>query len=242
MTADQLKSSILQQAVQGNLVPQDPNDEPASVLLERIRIEKEQMIKDGKIKKEKNPFCIFRGSDNLFYEKIGDNKTVCIDDEIPFEIPDSWEWARMGTIVSISSGNGLTSDKMDKTGPYPVYGGNGIMGYHTDFNVNRPTLVIGRVGYYCGSTHITPEKAWVTDNAFITRFSENNMYMQWLKLFIDSLELRNRASSTAQPVVSGKLIYPILIPIPPLAEQKRIVAKINPLFVDIDTLKNCVTG
>ena len=98
MTGQQLKNSILQMAVQGKLVPQDPNDEPASVLLERISKEKEQLIKDGKIKKEKNPSYIFRGADNLPYEKIGKNEPVCIADEVPFEIPESWEWVRWGTL------------------------------------------------------------------------------------------------------------------------------------------------
>ena len=98
MTGQQLKNSILQMAVQGRLVPQDPNDEPASVLLERIRKEKEQLIKDGKIKKEKNPSYIFRGADNLPYEKVGKNEPVCIADEVPFDIPESWEWVRWGTL------------------------------------------------------------------------------------------------------------------------------------------------
>jgi type I restriction enzyme S subunit len=99
MTGQQLKNSILQMAVQGKLVPQDPNDEPASVLLERIRAEKEKLIKEGKIKKEKNPSVIFRGADNLPYEKIGKNDPVCIADEVPFEIPESWEWVRLGNLT-----------------------------------------------------------------------------------------------------------------------------------------------
>ena len=94
MTGQQLKNSILQMAVQGKLVPQDPNDEPASVLIERIREEKERLIKEKKIKKEKNPSFIFRGADNLPYEKVGKNEPVCIADEVPFDIPDSWEWVR----------------------------------------------------------------------------------------------------------------------------------------------------
>ena len=99
MTGQQLKNSILQMAVQGKLVPQDPNDEPASVLLERIRAEKERLIKEGKIKKEKNPSIIFRGTDNLPYEKVGKNEPVCIADEVLFEIPESWEWVRLKNLV-----------------------------------------------------------------------------------------------------------------------------------------------
>ena len=104
MTGQQLKNSILQMAVQGKLVPQDPNDEPASVLLERIRAEKEALIKAGKIKKEKNPSVIFRGADNLPYEKVGKNEPVCIADEVPFDIPDSWEWVRFCNVVNYSMG------------------------------------------------------------------------------------------------------------------------------------------
>ena len=99
MTAEQLKNSILQMAVQGKLVPQDPNDEPASELIKRIREEKENLIKEGKIKKEKNPSYIFRGEDNIPYEKVGKNEPVSIADEVPFEIPDSWEWVRLSEIV-----------------------------------------------------------------------------------------------------------------------------------------------
>jgi len=104
MTGQQLKNSILQMAVQGKLVPQDPNDEPVSVLLERIRAEKEQLIKEGKIKKEKNPSVIFRGADNLPYEKVGKNEPICIADEVPFDIPENWEWVRFKNLVSYNMG------------------------------------------------------------------------------------------------------------------------------------------
>lgn len=115
MTGQQLKNSILQMAVQGKLVPQDPNDEPASVLLERIRAEKEQLIKEGKIKKEKNPSVIFRGADNLPYEKVGKNEPVCIADEVPFDIPESWEWVRFSNIIELQSGQDMTPDKYNST-------------------------------------------------------------------------------------------------------------------------------
>lgn len=102
MTAQQLKNSILQMAVQGKLVPQDPNDEPASVLLERIRAEKEQLIKQKKIKREKNPSVIFKGADNTPYEKIGD-EVRSLADEVPFDIPDSWEWCRFSSLITLLS-------------------------------------------------------------------------------------------------------------------------------------------
>ena len=118
MTAQQLKNSILQMAVQGKLVPQDPNDEPASVLLERIRAEKERLIKEKKIKREKNPSVIFKGTDNTPYEKIGD-EVRSLADEVPFDIPDSWEWVTLQTIATSSLGK--TLDKAKNKGDLKPY-------------------------------------------------------------------------------------------------------------------------
>ena len=122
MTAQQLKNSILQMAVQGKLVPQDPNDEPASVLLERIRAEKEELIKAGKVKKDKKSSEIFRGaSRNLpyaFCEQIG-KEIRDISDEIPFDIPDSWEWVHLDHIAV--SDLGKTLDKAKNTGEFQPY-------------------------------------------------------------------------------------------------------------------------
>lgn len=215
---DDLQKSVLQLAIQGRLVPQCAKEGNAEDLYKQIQAEKQKLIKEGKIKKEKPLPPI-------------------ADDEKPFEIPKSWKWVRLGEVLSISSGDGLTLKEMDKTGIYPVYGGNGITGYHNSFNINKKTLIIGRVGFYCGSTHITHGKAWITDNAFITTFNENKIEIMWLKFFIDYLNPKKKASSTAQPVISGKLIYPMLMPLPPLAEQKRIVAKIEELLPLCDKLK-----
>ena len=229
-----LKKSILQEAVQGKLVPQDLSDEPAEALLERIRAEKQRLIKEGKIKKAKHESIIFR-RDNSHYEKL-DGVERCIDEELPFEIPETWAWVRIGTILSVSSGDSLTVAQMNSAGSIPVYGGNGIAGTHDKWNVCHRTLVIGRVGYYCGATHITEPFAWVTDNAFITHFDEELLQMKWLKFLIDYLEPRKRASSTAQPVISGKLLYPMLVPIPPLNEQHRIVQRIEELLTMVKGL------
>ena len=226
---NQLKCSILQEAIQGKLIPQDPNDEPASVLLERIKDEKERLIKEKKIKRNKNKSYIYKNN-NHYYEKIGNNEPQCIDDEIPFEIPESWVWTRLGNIISISSGKNLTSKKMDDNFSIPVYGGNGVTGYYNDFNITEKTLIIGRVGANCGNVHISVEKAWVTDNAFITTFPKCCINMQFLRYLLIYLNLRNYSSSTAQPVISGKKIYPILFPLPPFNEQMRIVNKIEEIL------------
>ena len=100
MNGKQLKNSILQWAIQGKLVPQDPNDEPASVLLDKIRQEKERLIKEKKIKRDKNASIIYRGEDNSYYEKLlATGEVKCIDEEIPFEIPQGWEWGRLRDII-----------------------------------------------------------------------------------------------------------------------------------------------
>ena len=215
---EDMKKSLLQYAVQGKLVEQREEEGTAQELFKEIQKEKQRLIKDGKIKKEK-PL------------------PEITDDEKPFDIPDNWKWCRLGSIISISSGDGLTSKEMSESGIYPVYGGNGINGHHNFYNISKRTLVIGRVGFYCGSTHITESKAWVTDNAFITTFDEDRIDMKWLKFYIDYLNPRKKASSTAQPVISGKLIYPMLVPLPPLAEQKRIVEKLEQLLPLCDRLK-----
>ncbi|HCB2600498.1 TPA: restriction endonuclease subunit S [Citrobacter koseri] len=201
-----LRELILELAVRGKLVPQDPNDEPASVLLKRIAAEKAELVKQGKIKKQKP------------LPKIS-------DEEKPFELPEGWEWTRFGNIFKVSSGDALTSNQMNTLGEYPVYGGNGINGYHDSYNVAKRTLVIGRVGYYCGSIHITPNHAWVTDNAFITHFSESNFDLDYVEILLKATNLKEDESATAQPVISGRKIYPIVLAVPPLEEQRKIAKK-----------------
>lgn len=212
MTAEQLRNSILQEAISGRLVPQDPNDEPASVLLQRIREEKAQLVKEGKLKKK----------DLL--------ETPITEDEKPFEIPASWEWCRVQQVIKVKSGDGLNVRSLNDKAQYPVYGGNGINGTYHQYNVEADTLVIGRVGFYCGAVHKTYGKAWVTDNALIVSFVKTGIYVDFLKYVLTWLKIRRTSNSTAQPVVSGKGIYPLIFPLPPLAEQKRIVAKLEELL------------
>ena len=169
------------------------------------------------------------------YEKLNGIE-YCIDNEIPFEIPENWCWIRLGSLLKIESGNGLTSREM-KEGNIPVYGGNGITGYHNSQNVFSETVVIGRVGYYCGSVHITPSAAWVTDNAFITTYPEKYINREYLVYTLRHMNLGKNNNATAQPVVSGKKIYPLLFPLPPLAEQFRIAKKLNEVLNEIEKLK-----
>ena len=223
-----LKKSILQEAIQGRLVPQITEEGTAKELLEQIKKEKQKLVKEGKLKKSAlASSVIFRGDDNKYYEQVGKN---CVDiiEELPFDLPNNWTWCRLGNLVSITSGENLTSKQMHN-GKIPVYGGNGITGYHSKANIFEETIVIGRVGYYCGSIHLTPCQAWVTDNAFITQYSKL-LNRDFLIYLLTALNLGKCCNATAQPVVSGKKIYPLLIALPPFKEQQRIVAQIEKLF------------
>lgn len=148
------------------------------------------------------------------------------------ELPGGWVWTRLGEIISVHSGEGLTSYQMDQSGIFPVYGGNGITGYHNKFMFEESKLIIGRVGAKCGSVHITLPKCWITDNALIVDFSPIDM--KFLFYILGNLNLNRFSVSTAQPVISSRKIYPLMFGLPPFPEQRRIVTKLEELFTKLD--------
>ena len=139
MNGKQLKNSILQWAIQGKLVPQDPNDEPASVLLDKIRQEKERLIKEKKIKRDKNASIIYRGEDNSYYEKmLATGEVKCIDEEIPFDVPVGWEWCRLGELISYQNGYAYTSSELNKECKgMPVIKSGNLMTYEVVLKPNN---------------------------------------------------------------------------------------------------------
>ena len=232
MNGQQLKNSILQMAVQGKLVPQDPNDEPASVLLERIRKEKEKLIKEGKIKKEKNPSYIFRGADNLPYEKVGKNEPVCIADEAPFEIPDSWEWVRLGSVIELQSGQDMTPDKYNDNGdgiPYITGASNIIDGTVV---INRWTTCgkafahRGDILLTCkgtvGTMAILQEETVHIARQIMAIRPIGNLYV--LETMVENLKA---AAKSMIPGISRNDVLTSLFPVPPLNEQHRIIIKLK---------------
>ena len=244
MTAQQLKNSILQMAVQGKLVPQDPNDEPASVLLERIRAEKERLIKEKKIKREKNPSVIFKGADNTPYEKIGD-EVRSLADEVPFDIPDSWEWVRLGTVIELQSGQDMAPDKYNDCGkgiPYITGASNIENGIVL---INRWTEY-GRAFAYCGDILLTckgtvgtmavlqePQVHIARQIMAIRPISE--LYVPYIQLVLDTLvENLKAAAKSMIPGIAREDVLQSLFPVPPVSEQKRIVQKVSDLSLCLE--------
>ena len=248
MTGQQLKNSILQMAVQGKLVPQDPNDEPASVLIERIREEKQRLIKEGKIKKEKNPSYIFRGEDNMPYEKIGNNEPVCIADEVPFDIPESWEWVRLGQCSTYSCSKEKISAKdispdmwsLDlediekETGKilqYTKASERKITGDKVVFHKDQ--ILYSKLRPYLKKILIAPNDGIATPE--LVPFDliggilpEYMLYV--LKCPHIDFVINTVTYGVKMPRVGTETMVSLLIPLPPIKEQLRIVNKINDLM------------
>ncbi|MBD5225971.1 MAG: restriction endonuclease subunit S, partial [Bacteroidales bacterium] len=237
MTGKQLKNSILQWAIQGKLVPQDPNDEPASVLLERIREEKARLVKEKKIKKPKNESIIYGGDDNSHYEKFADGTVRCIDDEIPFEIPDSWMWCNVRDICSMQAGKNISSEKIfsEQSASYPFrcIGGNGLRGFVATYNTEGSHAIVGRQGALCGCLNIECGRFYATEHAVVVdNYGEiNYKFMYW---FLMAMNLNQYATATAQPGLSVAKILDVKFPLPPIAEQYRIVERLESILPHIE--------
>ncbi|EBL8803096.1 restriction endonuclease subunit S [Salmonella enterica] len=211
-----LRELILELAVRGKLVPQDPNDEPTSVLLERIAAEKAELVKQGKIKKPKP------------LPEIS-------EEEKPFELPAGWEWVRFGSIYEMEYGNNLPQEKRSNSGEYNVYGSNGIVGTHNEACIKSPCIVIGRKGS-AGALNLSDQAAcWVTDVAYSTippsAMDLEFVFIQFHTLGLDTL------GKGIKPGLNRNDAYNLTIAIPPQSEQKAIVSKVNELMTLCDQLE-----
>ena len=232
---EQLKKSILQYAVQGKLVPQNPSDEPAAVLLERIRAEKQKLIAEGKIKKDKHESVIFR-RDNSHYEKL-DGIERCIDDEIPFDIPENWVWARFGTAMINRDAERIPlsvneREKLQKI--YDYYGASGVIDKVDRYLFSKPLLLIGEDGANLLTrskpiAFIANGQYWVNNHAHVID-SSDELLLEYVATYINAINLAPYVTGTAQPKMNQEKMNSILIPIPPTGEQFRIVQKINQIF------------
>ena len=258
----QLKKSILQCAVQGRLVPQDPNDEPASILLERIRTEKQRLVKEGKIKKDKHESIIFR-RDNSHYEKRG-LEEVCIDEKIPFETPESWNWVRLGNIIQYQNGYAYKSSDMNKSKRgYPVIKSGNLMSLEVVLKQNNDyvenpnekmlesVILKGDMLMCLSSQSDNPEPLGKTAVYKIDTPALLNQRVlklrpicekttQYLYYVINSeyfhYTVSHYGGGSAQANLKLEHVLNMLIPIPPLEEQMRIISQIERLLSKVSTL------
>ena len=224
MDTKKLRQKILDLAIHGKLVPQDPNDEPASVLLERIKAEKERLIKEGKIKRSKKSA---KTSDTPHYGNV------------PFEVPKGWVWTTLGEIFNLQAGKNITakdiSTKQDGIHCYPCYGGNGLRGYVSNYNREGRFPLIGRQGALCGNVNEANGKFYATEHAVVVdTYCKTNV--PWVINTLLYLNLNQYATSTAQPGLSVSTINEVMIPVPPLKEQQRISQSIENWFALIDQI------
>ena len=250
------KSKILDLAIRGKLVPQNPDDEPASVLLERIRAEKEELIKQGKIKRDKKESVIFRGDDNSYYEVIG-SKTTSIDDEIPFDLPKKWEWVRLGVLFSHNTGKAL--NKNDTTGIKMTYITTSNLYWdrfeldslkEMNFNeseIEKCTVQKGDL-LVCEGGDVGRAAIWNYDNEIriqnhihkLRPYSEVSVLLYYYVFYYYKLTDRINGKGIGIQGLSSNQLHNIFLPLPPLNEQKRIADKVSQLFSLLDSIADNV--
>ena len=258
MTASELKKSILQMAVEGKLTEQSKKDEPVEKLLKRIKEEKENLIKEGRIKREKTTSEIYK-KDGSYYERIAEGKNIlkdaCIDEELPFEIPDTWTWVRLGNLILLTSGQDLSNNKynsLEKGIPY-ITGASSIE--NEEVIINRWTEYPTTIAYKnsllltCKGTvgtmaFLNCEKAHIA-RQIMAIFPLFKMNLNYIKIFLESfVNILKSSAKSMIPGITRDNVLSILFPLPPIEEQKRIVEKINllmPLINEYDELEKSIT-
>lgn len=210
-------------------------------ILKRVRQSVLAAAMSGQLTEEWRSNNNFSLSLNRYLESIDDFKVKAKRLSAPIE-KDAWLSCQLGHVVSVKSGDGLNSKDMNFDGGIPVYGGNGINGYHDKSNNNESVVVIGRVGFYCGAVHLTEEKSWVTDNALIVNFPERLLTKKFVYWFLTATNLREDSASSAQPVISGTKVYQIGVNIPPIEEQTEIVRRVEQLFAFAESIEQEIQG
>jgi len=255
MDTKALRQKILDLAIRGKLVPQDPNDEPASVLLERIRSEKQQMVKDGKLKAKdiKNDTVIFKGDDNLHYEKFADGTVKCIEDEIPFELPDGWAWARLGALAHYKKGpfgSSITKamfvpDSKDAIKVYEqknAINKNDTLGNYfvtkekyeelKGFEVFPGDIIVSCAGTI-GETFVMPNsmRKGIINQALMKislyESSIKDFYLIYFDCKLKDLANEQGYGMALKNIPPFDILKQYLVPLPPLPEQRKIIDRIN---------------
>ena len=254
----QAKLKILDLAIHAKLVPQDPNDDPASILLEKIRVEKEAKIAKGELKKDKKDSFIFLGDDKRHYEKFADGSIKDIEDEIPFDIPDNWQWCRLGEICYFQNGYAFQSNKFSKDGKTIIIRISDIKDGYINLNdcvlsqeteidksyiVNNGDLLIAMSGATTGKNGIynSDRIAYLNQRVGNIKIRDmQTMIPSYRNYYIQAMqeEILKQAYGGAQPNISSTKLNDMFLPLPPLAEQQRIVSKIEEIFAILDRISN----
>ena len=259
------KSKILDLAIRGKLVPQDPNDEPASVLLDRIRAEKQELIKQGKIKPDKRDSVIFKGEDNSYYEKVGDD-TYCIDEEVPFELPDNWSWCRLQACCIKEIKRGKSPKYADNSNTLVFaqkcntkYDGINLglslyldkttllkyseEEYLQDLDIiinSTGTGTLGRVGIYRVADNIR-ELPIVPDSHVTVIRTYRYVHPEYMYYYLKSIQTKLEKmgeGSTNQKELKPATLKELLVPIPSTEEQKRIVECVKLTFSKLSYIEH----
>ena len=265
MDTKALRQKVLDLAIRGKLVPQNPNDEPASVLLERIRQQKQQMVKEGKLKAKdiKNDTIIFVGEDNLHYEKFADGSLKCIEDEIPFELPEGWAWTRLGNLcAAIQYGLSNSAESMGSHKFLRITDiQNGIVNWDTvpfarpsdpdTYLLKSGDIVFARTGATVGKSFLITETPYPSVYAsYLIRIRLlGNLPSEYIYQFFDSAcywsQITDKSVGVGQPNCNGTSLKELLIPLPPINEQLRIIPTVQNLLkyvTIIDTEEKALTS
>ena len=265
MDTKALRQKVLDLAIRGKLVPQNPNDEPASVLLERIRQQKQQMVKEGKLKAKdiKNDTIIFVGEDNLHYEKFADGSVKCIEDEIPFELPEGWAWTRLGNLcAAIQYGLSNSAESMGSHKFLRITDiQNGIVNWDTvpfarpsdpdTYLLKSGDIVFARTGATVGKSFLITETPYPSVYAsYLIRIRLlGNLPSEYIYQFFDSAcywsQITDKSVGVGQPNCNGTSLKELLIPLPPINEQLRIIPTVQNLLkyvTIIDTEEKALTS
>ena len=249
------KSKILDLAIRGQLIPQDPNDEPASVLLERIRAEKEELIKQGKIKRDKKESVIFRGEDNSYYEKMPDGKLHCLDDQLPFELPDGWEWCNLSMIGTTNIGLTYRPTNIEPDGVIVLRSCN-IVNDQVDLSDLVRVKTTIRENQYVqkndilicarnGSRALVGKCALIPDlgepasfGAFMAIYRTE--YFEYIVHYLRSSFFRSvfdDSNSTAINQLTQDMLKRAIVPLPPVFEQRRITETIDAMLFELNQME-----
>ena len=244
----QTKSKVLDLAIHGKLVEQNPQEGNAFELLEKIRREKAELIEQKKLKEDKNASFIFKAEDGKHYEQFADGSLKDVEDEIPFEIPENWCWCRIFECSECKDNcrRPINADeRSNRKGNIPYYGATGQVGWINDYLTDETLVLVGEDGApfldaYKEKSYIINGKAWVNNHAHLIKTNDDTLSSKYLCHCLNKTDYQNLVTGSTRLKLTQSSLEKILIPLPPLSEQKRIVAKIEQVFEQLDRVEKAL--